>query len=177
MVLNNGLKTLCLRCFHLQSDCYIILNANNNVKLSSPAIAKMPSARQEEYLAINESYHQAAILHVYQRVHGVSSSVDQIQKIVRRILSLVSRVGFHDGPCPVVMLFFPVFSAGCSAINAVDQQKLRTILQKLADSIGFCYIRRSIQILDALWSSKADNTIVEKDNCWEKFIGEIFLRP
>ncbi|KAI1359507.1 fungal-specific transcription factor domain-containing protein [Xylaria arbuscula] len=147
------------------------LHANNSAKLCSPAFARMSSIQQQEYMAIDECYHQAAILQIYRRVHELPSAIHKVQKVVRRILNLVSIIKFRDGPCPIIVLFFPVFSAGCSAITPVDQQQVRTILHKLVDSMGFCYIREGIRILEALWATKEEGLTIERGNYLDSFIG------
>ncbi|KAH6891166.1 fungal-specific transcription factor domain-containing protein [Thelonectria olida] len=60
----------------------------------------MSPTRRQEYLYINESYHQAALIHLYQRLRRMPSSSDQVQTSVRRILALLANVKLLNGPCP-----------------------------------------------------------------------------
>lgn len=110
------------------------------------------SSRQREYLDINEAYHHAALLQVYQRILGMPLSANRVQETVHRIISLISGVRLQQGPCPGIALLFPVFSAGCAAIEDTYREKVLALMREMAGLYGIMNVRHCIKILETLWS-------------------------
>ncbi|KAF2969722.1 hypothetical protein GQX73_g3809 [Xylaria multiplex] len=133
---------------------------------------RMTPDHSHEYRCVNESYYQAALLHVYQRIGGLRSSTKEIQDIVSRILGLLHEVELHRGPCLGVVLFFPAFSAGCGAVHAADRERVRSILMSMVDMISFVNIRQGMAILESLWSHRDRNGESEMNCSWNQFIAK-----
>ncbi|KAI0533759.1 fungal-specific transcription factor domain-containing protein [Xylaria digitata] len=125
-----------------------------------------------EYRCVNESYYQAALLHVHQRIAGLRPSTKEVQDIVSRILGLLHQVKLHRGPCLGVVLFFPAFSAGCGAVHAADREQVRAILTSMVDMIGFVNVRQGMAILEDLWSHRDRNGESEMNCSWNQFIAK-----
>lgn len=126
-----------------------------------------------QYNCVNESYYQAVLLQFYQRVEGLYSSTIEIQNITVRILNLVRQIDLRHGPSLGVLLYFPVFSAGCGAVHAVDRQHVRNILASIVNMIGFVNVRQGSNILESLWSHRDRYGESELNCSWEKFVGKL----
>ncbi|KAH7162060.1 fungal-specific transcription factor domain-containing protein [Dactylonectria estremocensis] len=140
--------------------------------LDTSALSASFSSIREEYLKINESYHQAALLHVYQRIQRLPAAADEIQDAVNRILTLVSGVRLLQGPCPGIVLLFPLFSAGCGAIKPDDRQQVRSLLQGMAKMFGINTVQQSLKVLEAIWSHRDVNGDSESSPVWETLVGK-----
>lgn len=131
-------------------------------------------SRRNEYLTVDEAYHQAALLHIHQRLRGLPSSSREIQTIVYRILALVEKVQLLDGPCPGIVLLFPLFSAGCGAIDPKDRQRVRVLLTDMIDRFGLRTVQQSMTLLENLWSHWDQYGEEVKGVTWERFIGKSY---
>ncbi|KAH7128982.1 fungal-specific transcription factor domain-containing protein [Dactylonectria macrodidyma] len=125
---------------------------------------------KQEYLSINEAYHLAAALQIHKQIRGMSSAAREIQHLVHRILDLLSDIKLHSGPCIAVVLFFPVFSAGCGAVDSIDRQRVRDLLNVMIKSLGFVNIKQGLDLLETLWSQQDQYGETETNNSWVDFI-------
>lgn len=140
--------------------------------LEKGVLSTLSSTRKEEYLKINESYHQAALLHIYQRIRGLQSSAAEVQEIVHRILTLLSGVKLLNGPCPGIVCLFPLFSAGCGAVEPGDRKQVRTLLTDMVKMFGINTVQHSLKVLEALWTHRDVYGESETSIAWETFIGK-----
>lgn len=145
---------------------------NQQPALEKGVLSTLSSTRKEEYLKINESYHQAALLHIYQRIRGLLSSAAEVQETVHRILALLSGIKLVNGPCPGIVLLFPLFSAGCGAIESDDRQQVRTLLTDMVKMFGINTVQHSLKVLEALWTHRDVYGESETSIAWETFIGK-----
>lgn len=140
-------------------------------KLKYGKIDALSSGRKRQYLNINEAYHQAAILQLYQRILGLASSADEMQRIVCRILTLIADVDLHQGPCPGVVLLFPLFSAGSGAVESTHRQQVRDMLRSMVEMYGISNVQHSMRLLEALWAHRDEYGESETNISWEAFVG------
>ncbi|KAH7322382.1 fungal-specific transcription factor domain-containing protein [Stachybotrys elegans] len=132
---------------------------------------KLPPGRKQDYYAINESYHQAAILQILLRVLEIPPWVREVQDIVQRILSILSTTLLQPGPSLGILLYFPIFSAGCGAVDMCDRSKVQVVLQHMVKMMGFANIQLGIQALEAIWTSWDHQTrITLPGHTWDTFI-------
>lgn len=135
--------------------------------------AEMASgSRYNEYLRVNEAYHQAAILHIQQRLLRLPPSAIEIQEAVVRIISLLEGVELAIKPCPGVVLLFPLFSAGCGAIQVSDRYQVRSMLEAMDQMYGLVTVRHSIQVLKRLWTHRTRHGDSDLNVLWDSFVGE-----
>lgn len=134
----------------------------------------LPLFRTKEYLYINEAYHHAAVIQLHLRIRQIPPSADIVQIIVRRVLSLLSRVEIHNGPCLGILLFFPIFSAGCGAIRATDRNQVRSLLGQMAGMVGFLNLKQGLQSLERLWSGQDLLGESRTNRSWVEFVGKSF---
>jgi len=70
---------------------------------------------EEELLATNDAFHWAAEIHLYRRVLGYGSDHPEVQDAVGLIVDAMHKV--KQGGTAENCLLFPLFTAGCEAIN------------------------------------------------------------
>ncbi|VUC29142.1 unnamed protein product [Clonostachys rosea] len=140
--------------------------------LGDRASRQLSSARRNEYIRVDEAYHQALLIHIYQRLRGLPASSKEIQVVLRRLLDLVSSIELHEGPCPGIVLLFPLFSAGVGAVHSEDRQRIRDLLTGMMGKFGLGNVHQSLRLLDALWSHRNAHGELEVNVRWEGFIDE-----
>lgn len=147
-----------------------------HARMEDRVFAVLSPVRKAEFININEAYHQAALLHIHQRIRRLPSTSFEIQEIVQRILALISGVEFLNGPCPGIVLLFPLFSAGCGAVRPTDRQQVRSLLHRMVRMYQIVAVQHSIKVLEALWSHRDEYGESETNTSWETFIdGDIDL--
>lgn len=104
--------------------------------LGDRASLQLSYARRNEYIRVDEGYHRALLIHIYQRLRGLPASSGEIQAIIRRLLDLVSSIKLHEGSCLGIVLLFPLFSAGVGAVHSEDRQRIRDLLTGMMDKFG-----------------------------------------
>ncbi|KAL4751790.1 fungal-specific transcription factor domain-containing protein [Aspergillus terricola var. indicus] len=135
------------------------------------AHAVLPAGNQEHIFA-NESYHHAAILQIQLRVRRLSPADDHVQNTVQRIISLLSRISLHSGPCLGVVLYFPLFTAGCCSTRQADRDRISAMLQQMVQIFRFRNIQRGIEVLKGFWLQWDQYRESTLSTPWETFIDE-----
>lgn len=79
-------------------------------------------------------------------------SANRVQKTVHRIISVISGIRLQQGPCPGIALLFPVFSAGCAAIENTYREKVLALMREMAGLYGIMNVRHCMKILETLLS-------------------------
>lgn len=83
---------------------------------------------EEELLATNDAFHWAAEIHLYRRVLGYESDHPDVQDAVGLIVDAMHKV--KQGGTAENCLLFPLFTAGCEAINYEHREyTLRRMLE------------------------------------------------
>jgi hypothetical protein len=146
------------------------LNAMIN-RASTDTLDKLPPDLKEEYLCVNESYHHAAVLQIQLRVRRIKPGNEEIQSTVQRILNLISQIELHSGPCLGVVLYFPLFTAGCCSTRWADREWIQGMLQRMVENIGFANLQQGIDLLRKYWLCCDQYGESRPAISWEAFIG------
>lgn len=149
------------------------IQAMINSRFDFGTLETAASPRGEEFSRVNESFHQAALLHIYQRLSRLPSSAIEIQEDVRRILDLLSEVELADSPCPGVTILFPLFSAGSGAVREADRIQVRELLGKMSTAYGLAPVRHGLEVLDAIWRHRDEHGESSENTSWETFVGRL----
>jgi hypothetical protein len=72
-----------------------------------------------ELAATNEAFHWAGLIHLYRRILGRSSNNVDVQKAVRETISCFGRI--RRGGTAEACSLFPIFTAGCDALDETHQ--------------------------------------------------------
>jgi hypothetical protein len=85
-----------------------------------------------EIYATNELFHWAGLIHLYRRVLGKSAMDVEVQHAVREIVGLLYKI--RRGSTAEACLLFPMFAAGCDALEYGQREK---IMDRLRSVEGF----------------------------------------
>lgn len=160
-----------MRAMNLAQRLHRMLDQGTG-NLRDGASRQLSSVRRKEFIRVDEAYHQALLVHIHQRLRGLPASSNEIQAIVRRLLNLVSSVELREGPCPGIVLLFPLFSAGVGAVHSEDRQRIRNLLTGMMGKFGLGNVQQSLKLLDTIWSHRDTHGESEMNVTWEGFIDE-----
>ena len=92
-----------------------------------------------EIYATNEAFHWAGLIHLTRRVLGRPSSDPEVQNAVREIIGALYKV--RRGSTAESCLLFPMFTAGCDALDKGQRMKILERL-KSVESYGMTHVSR-----------------------------------
>ncbi|KAK2589536.1 hypothetical protein QQS21_012788 [Conoideocrella luteorostrata] len=75
-----------------------------------------------EIAAINEAFHAAGLIHLHQRVLGSPVDHAEVQSQVQKIIQCLDQL--RIGAAAEIRCLFPMFTAGCAAIDENQQAKI-----------------------------------------------------
>ena len=99
-------------------------------------------------IAVNSAFHHAGLIHLYRRVLGYKASAAIVQSEVRSVLQCMEMVDKRSLSC----MIFPVFSAGCEALDRGDRAACWANIEKV-EKLGMAQARRSKNVMGQVWSS------------------------
>ncbi|KAL5389711.1 hypothetical protein DPSP01_002203 [Paraphaeosphaeria sporulosa] len=113
--------------------------------------------------ATNEMFHWAGLIHLYRRVHNYPSSHPAVQQSVSQIIELLFKV--RKGSSAEACLLFPMFAAGC---DALDQGQREKVLERFrgVEGSGMVQLGRARGVMERVW---------ETGGAWEGLIEGEFL--
>lgn len=130
-----------------------------------PQFDRRSSAQWEapETLAVNSSFHWAGVLHIYRRIYTLPRESKEVQNAVRSIVSAMVQV--RRGGTAEACCLFPMFTAGCEALNEKDRKDVLTRVQGI-EEVGLMHVRRARELMEKVW---------ETGRGWEEFVQGEFL--
>lgn len=96
----------------------------------------------QEMVSVNEAFHLAGLIHVDRRVLGKPSSDAEIQDAVKLVLQALKNV--RRGGTAESSLLFPMFTAGCDALDVEDREMILDRL-KLVEGLGMTNVSRPMK--------------------------------
>ena len=81
----------------------------------------------EELIAVNAAFHFAGLIHLYRRVLVMPKEDPEVQRAVREIAGKSDEV--RHGGSAEACLIFPMFTAGCEAVDVDLREKFLKRLQ------------------------------------------------
>jgi len=121
------------------------------------------SALAVEMLAVNDSFHWAGQIHLYKRVYGLRSDSGEVQMLVKNISNALHRV--RSGSSAEHGMIFPMFTAGCEALEETQRQNILGRLHTVERS-GMMQLGRARSLMVRVW---------ETGVCWESLTSGEFL--
>ncbi|KAL1304602.1 hypothetical protein AAFC00_003571 [Neodothiora populina] len=105
---------------------------------------------KQEIVSVNEAFHLAGMIHVYRRVLGRSGREEEVQTCVRQIIKLLSKI--RRGGSAESCLLFPMFTAGC---DAIEQEQRAVVLErlKLVEGLGMTHVTNARLLMQKSWES------------------------
>ncbi|KAF8472803.1 fungal-specific transcription factor domain-containing protein [Kalaharituber pfeilii] len=102
----------------------------------------------EELLATNDAFHLAASVHLYRRVLNYPSAHPKVQRAVALIVGAMHKVR-HNGAAENCLLF-PLFTAGCEAIQNVHRTYTLRRMQAV-EKIGMTQVTAARRLMERVW--------------------------
>lgn len=99
----------------------------------------------QEIVNVNEAFHLAGLIHLYRRVMGRASEDKEVQECVRQVLLVLSQI--RKGGTAESCLLFPMFTAGC---DAIDSEHRALILErlKLVEGLGMTHVSSMVMHIE-----------------------------
>jgi len=116
-----------------------------------------------EMLAVNDAFHWAGLIHICKRVYGMRSDDPTVQGYVRNIIGALHRV--RSGSTAEHGMIFPMFTAGCEALDETQRQNILGRLYTVERS-GMMQVGRARSLMVRVW---------ETGMCWESLTTGEFL--
>ncbi|KAF2474502.1 C6 zinc finger domain-containing protein [Lindgomyces ingoldianus] len=116
-----------------------------------------------EIYATNEMFHWAGLIHLYRRVLGKPATDPEVQHAVRGIVGLLYKV--RRGSTAEACLLFPMFTAGCDAIDAGQREKIMERLRCVED-FGMTQVNRARSLMQKVWDTGKP---------WESLVSDEFF--
>lgn len=116
-----------------------------------------------EIYATNEMFHWGGLVHLYRRVLGKPAHDAEVQHAIREIVELLYKV--RRGSSAEACLLFPMFVAGCDAMDLGQREKIMDRL-KGVEGFGMTQIDKARCLMQRVW---------ETGKPWETLVsGEFF---
>jgi hypothetical protein len=116
-----------------------------------------------EIYATNEMFHWAGLIHLYRRVYNYPSTHPAVQQSVSQIIDLLFKV--RRGSTAEACLLFPMFAAGCDAVDKGQRDKVMERLLAV-EGFGLVQVGRARAIMERVWAT---------GRAWEGLVqGEFF---
>lgn len=116
-----------------------------------------------EIYATNEMFHWAGLIHLYRRVYNYPSTHPAVQQSVSQIIDLLFKV--RRGSTAEACLLFPMFAAGCDAVDKGQRDKVMERLLAV-EGFGMVQVGRARAIMERVWAT---------GRAWEGLVqGEFF---
>lgn len=91
----------------------------------------------QELVSVNEAFHLAGLIHLYRRVMARPSTDEEVQYCVRQVISVLGQI--RKGGTAESCLLFPMFTAGCDAIQAEHRTVILERLE-LVEGLGMTHV-------------------------------------
>lgn len=123
------------------------------------------SEDQPELLQCNIAFHAASHLMFYSRLRDYPATAPIMRSKVRDIIEATSKIPLSSRTSAA--LAFPLFTAGCEAIDSVDRQN---ILQRLSHIEDYCFsdVSRMRAILRMVWEVRD----ISPGSSWTSWMSE-----
>lgn len=116
-----------------------------------------------EIYATNEMFHWAGLIHLYRRVYNYPATHPAVQQSVSQIVELLFKV--RRGSTAEACLLFPMFAAGCDAVDKGQREKVMERLLAV-EGFGMVQVGRARAVMERVWAT---------GRAWEGLVeGEFF---
>lgn len=123
-----------------------------------------------EVTATNQMFHYAGLIHLYRRISNFPPSHPAVQQCVSQIVDhLLPKI--RRGSSAEACLLFPMFAAGCEALDEGRREVVRERLGGVEGGSGMGQVGRARGVVERVWElgGKGGNV------AWEGMVGGCFL--
>ncbi|KAF2092789.1 C6 zinc finger domain-containing protein [Rhizodiscina lignyota] len=103
-----------------------------------------------EIYATNEAFHWAGLIHLTRRVLGRPASDPEVQNAVREIIGALYKV--RRGSTAESCLLFPMFTAGCDALDNGQRGKIMERLRSV-EAYGMTHVKKARRLMEKVWDT------------------------
>lgn len=103
-----------------------------------------------EIYATNEAFHWAGLIHLCRRVLGKPTQDPEVQNAVREIVGALFKV--RKGSTAEACLLFPMFTAGCDAVDPGQRAKILERL-KSVEGFGMTHVHKARTLMQRVWDT------------------------
>lgn len=103
-----------------------------------------------EIYATNEAFHWAGLIHLCRRVLGKPATDPDVQMAVREIVGTLFKV--RRGSTAEACLLFPMFTAGCDAVDPGQRNKIMERLQSV-EGFGMTQAHKARTLMQKVWDT------------------------
>ncbi|KAK6387566.1 hypothetical protein LTS17_000835 [Exophiala oligosperma] len=107
-----------------------------------------------DYFSLNEAYHLAVMLQVYQRAMNVSVSDDRVQDLVERGIKCLSGITIYEFASPGVATLQPLFIFGCASLRDQDKQFVMGWIDRMRTTYSLRNTDSARDFLLELWRKR-----------------------
>ncbi|KAI9849361.1 MAG: hypothetical protein M1838_000196 [Thelocarpon superellum] len=121
-------------------------------KLPGSLVATDTSAddsRLQSILSNAEAYKQSAFVFLFRSVHGYPRKTPKVQHHAKLSLQACLRVIIFAGPMSA--LLWPLFTAGCEAVEDADRNGALTVFRHVENRQGMQNIVQACETMEAVW--------------------------
>jgi hypothetical protein len=111
-----------------------------------------------DFPSLNEAYHLAVLLQLYQRVMNLSITDSVVQRTVKRLIRCMKRITLYDHHAsPGVATLQPIFTLGCAAHDAEDRVFVIDWLEKMRRCYALGNTDSARKFLLELWQKRDED--------------------
>lgn len=111
---------------------------------------KDPITREEKMRNTNNAFASSALLHLYRRVYQFPKDHHMVRMAIQNILRAVENLTASS--TTIVLLLWPIFSAGCETDNAEERRSINMRMQHM-ESLGLGNFKQARAAMNSYWSS------------------------
>ena len=116
-----------------------------------------------EIIATNEMFHWAGLIHLTRRVLNRPARDPEVQNAVREIVGGLYKI--RHGSTAEACLLFPMFSAGCDALEQSQRDKIISRLRSV-ENFGMTQIHKARALMQRVWDTGKP---------WESLVSDEFF--
>lgn len=127
---------------------------NPVTELDPASSADTQTEPASDYYSLNEAYHLAVMLQVYQRAMSVSTADDRVQELVKKGIKCLSGITIYEFASPGVATLQPLFIFGCAAQHDEDKQFVMDWIDRMRRTYSLRNTDSARDFLLELWQKR-----------------------
>lgn len=131
-----------------------------------------PNSLLDSYELVNQTYHHAALLQVFQ-VMGMESTDAQIVSTLDAMIECFEAISLNEGPGPGVTTLYPIFIAGCNSKELVHREFVMNWMSQMTKLFAMSNVECARRFLIDLWDRRDDQRSEDVYLTWDSLYSEL----
>ncbi|KAK5222906.1 hypothetical protein LTR72_005743 [Exophiala xenobiotica] len=123
-------------------------------ELDPASSSATPFDPSSDYFSLNEAYHLAVMLQVYQRAMNLTVTDTRVQEVVKRGISCLRSITLYDFASPGVATLQPLFIFGCAAHEEEDRRFVMDWIERMRRTYSLRNTDSAREFLLELWQER-----------------------